>query len=74
MDSCVEAANEVFEYSVNAISHQYSFEDRVNLSPLGLGFTEWKPIDTTGLRTPPSLITQEIIDARNNLTLMYNES
>lgn len=74
MASCVEVADEIYNYMQDGLPHQYSFPERANLSPFGLGLTLWVSIENAGLKSPPSLVTKEIESMRANLTRYYYES
>ena len=67
MTSCIEAATNLKDYQANHFINGVSFWD--NVVPLGIGFTQWKPIETLGLKAPPSLVTNAVIEARYELVL-----
>ena len=75
LDSCLNATANLSAYSNDTFWDQFDFADLTGIAPtLGIGFTQWKPIASLGLKSPPSFVTQEVATDRANLEQYSNES
>lgn len=74
MDNCVKAANGLLTYATDYFSTQFSFVNNTGLTPLGLGFLQYKNMNYLGLTPPPSLVTPQVTTDRSVLAAAYNNS
>ena len=61
----------MYEYYNNG-DFQQQVANNTNFTTLGVNLAEWQPINTIGLKAPPSLVNQNVIDARSNLTEIFD--
>ncbi len=63
--ACVAAAKKIIDYAEHSFSNQINCDTSKGLEILEY---EYKPFDTLGLDVPTSLLTSEVLEARNELT------
>ncbi len=73
MTYCVKAANGLLDYAKNNFPKQFSFQDNKGLSPLGVGFIQYVPIEFIGLNST-SLVTPQILEWRKELATTLQEN
>ncbi len=74
MDNCVKTANGLLSYATDNFPTQFSFKDNTGLTPLGLGFAQYKPMSYTGLTPPPSYVTAQVQADREALATAYSDA
>ncbi len=70
-DACKRAASGLLDYASNNFPNQFSLSQGTNITTLGFGFYDKQPIQHIGLVPPKSLLTNETLPKRNNLTSAY---
>lgn len=73
MDKCIKAANGLLDYAKNDFATQFSFKDGKGLTPLGVGFIDYFPIEFIGLNSI-SLVTPEVLEHRKQLASALQEN
>ena len=74
MDACTSAAGGMLDYAQKDFQTQFSLTNATNLEPLGLGFTEYLPIEYFGLTMPKSLVDADVTANRASLGAMLKEN
>ncbi|XP_043472600.1 uncharacterized protein LOC122505183 isoform X2 [Leptopilina heterotoma] len=73
MTNCISAASGLLDYARDEFTKQFSFQTNTGLTPLGIAFTQYNPIEYIGLSSD-SLVTQEVINIRNELSSKVKEN
>ncbi|XP_043472601.1 uncharacterized protein LOC122505185 [Leptopilina heterotoma] len=73
MTNCISAASGLLDYARDEFTKQFSFQTNTGLTPLGIAFTQYNPIEYIGLSSD-SLVTQEVINIRNELSDKLKEN
>ncbi len=73
MDKCIKAANGLLDYAKNNFQTQFSFKDGKGLTPLGVGFIHYVPIEFIGLHSQ-SFVTPEVLEHRKQLASALQEN
>lgn len=68
MDDCTKAANGLLAYASDIFPTQFNVDDQKGLVPLGIGFSETRPIEFLGLKPAESLLTPQILQERKLLS------
>ena len=74
MDNFTKAASGLLDYAKNDFSTQFSFENNTGLTPLGIGFIKYMPIEYIGLAPTATLVTDDVIATRKELTKSLDEA
>ncbi|XP_051168963.1 uncharacterized protein LOC127286546 isoform X2 [Leptopilina boulardi] len=74
MANCIKAASGLLDYGKDEFSKQFSFKNNTGLTPLGIAFSQYYPIEYIGLISPASLVTTEVIKYRDELTSKLKEN
>jgi len=74
MDACSNAAGQMLGYAATSFKNQVSTKNNTGLVPLGIGFTEYYPIEYLGLTPPASLVTPEVLQYRGYLANVLEEN
>lgn len=57
----------MLKYATSDFQSQFSLNQGTNVTPLGLGFSEYYPLSYIGLDAPKSLVTDDVAAAREQL-------
>ena len=74
MDDFIEIGGNLVTYTTENLPKQIDFDNRIHLMPTTLGKVEWKPISEIGIKAPPSLVTAEIREMREQLQLKLRKN
>ncbi|KAK9501772.1 hypothetical protein O3M35_012443 [Rhynocoris fuscipes] len=74
IDDCIKAASGLLDYAKDNFPAQISFKNNTGLTPLGIAFSQYNPIEYLGLTPPVSLVTKEVVQYRYELSDKLKES
>lgn len=72
MDQCIKAASGLLDYARDNFSTQFSFQNNTRLTPLGIAFSQYTPIEYIGLIPRVSLVS--LVNKRRMNTINKNST